>query len=99
MALNKDHWTGRHFIDGAWLAGVELFDDRNPARRSELIGRFPRGTAAEVDAAVTAARRAFDPWRRTSRIQRGELFLRLANLIQEQIDPLAMLLRARAARF
>ncbi len=98
MALNKDHWTGRHFIDGAWLAGVELFDDRNPARRSELIGRFPRGTAAEVDAAVTAARRAFDPWRRTSRIQRGELFLRLANLIQEQIDPLAMLLARESGK-
>ena len=33
-----------------------------------MIGTFPRGGKADVDSAVAAARRAFVPWRRTSRI-------------------------------
>ncbi|MEX2186446.1 MAG: aldehyde dehydrogenase family protein [Pirellulales bacterium] len=83
-------WSGRHLIDGAWReASAETFENRNPARTSELLGVYPLGDAADVDAAVVAARRAFVPWRRTSRIRRGELFDNLARLIQRDLDELA----------
>src|SRR5205807_1535347 len=59
---------------------------------------FPRGTAADVDAAVTAAREAFPSWRRMSRIRRGELFLRLTDLIRGEIDSLAAVLAGESGK-
>src|SRR5262245_23374317 len=83
-------WTGRHLVDGAWRDGaVDAFENRNPARFAEVLGRYPRGSAADVEAVVAAARRAFVPWRRTSRIRRGELFDNLASLIKRDVDDLA----------
>ena len=79
-------WTGRHYIQGAWQdASGATFENRNPARTSELLGEYPRGDRATVEAAVSAARKAFIPWRQTSRIRRGELFDRLARLIQDPV--------------
>lgn len=97
--ITSTPWTGRQFIDGRWqLAEGATLEDRNPARADEIIGLFPRGTKHDVDLAVGAARRAFAPWRRTSRIQRGELFGRLANLIQRDVDRLATLLALESGK-
>ncbi|HEX3997189.1 MAG TPA: aldehyde dehydrogenase family protein [Pirellulales bacterium] len=91
--ISATTWSGRQFIDGRWqTAAGETLEDRNPARADEIIGLCPRGTKADVDLAVAAARRAFVPWRRTSRIQRGELFGKLAALIQSDVEQLATLL-------
>ena len=50
------------FIDGRWVApaGTGTIDVIDPATE-QVIGRVPRGTDADVNAAVAAARRAFDP--------------------------------------
>lgn len=83
-------WTGKHFIDGQWIAAsAATFENRNPARFAEVLGHYPAGTKAEVEQAVDAAREAFIPWRRTSRIKRGELFNNLAKLIEQHVDELA----------
>jgi aldehyde dehydrogenase (NAD+) len=37
----------------------ETFEDRNPARWSELVGAFPRSGPEDVDAAVKTARAAY----------------------------------------
>src|SRR5680860_1524348 len=51
-----------HFIDGAWASpiGAGAIEVIDPATE-QVIGSVPRGNAADVDAAVEAARRAFDP--------------------------------------
>ncbi|MFO0901176.1 MAG: aldehyde dehydrogenase family protein [Pirellulales bacterium] len=86
-------WTGRHLIAGCELSGGgHAFENRNPARIDELLGVYPRGTAADVDAAVRAAREAFPAWRRTSRIKRGDLFDNLATLIKRDLEELAYVL-------
>ncbi|HEY2840873.1 MAG TPA: aldehyde dehydrogenase family protein [Pirellulales bacterium] len=83
-------WQGRNFIDGAWRHGHgEVFENINPAHADIVLGEYPRGTAADVSAAVEAARRAFGSWRKVSRIRRGELFANLANLIRRDTDELA----------
>lgn len=84
-----EQWTGRQLIDGRRSDGGELLENRNPARFDEVIGKFPRGTANDADRAVAAARRAFVDWRRTSRIKRGELFIKLAELIRRDVQVLA----------
>lgn len=93
-------WLGRLLINGEWHAGAaaEHFANHNPARADEIVGTYPRGTAADVEAAVAAARAAFIPWRRTSRIKRGDLFGRLAALIELHVDELAAVLARESGK-
>jgi aldehyde dehydrogenase (NAD+) len=89
----------RQFIGGRWQAGDgDLLENRNPARFEEILGLIPRGTAADAAAAVEAARAAFPAWRRTSRIRRGELFLKLIDLIRGDIDSLAAVLAQESGK-
>ncbi len=57
-----DYFRTTLFIDGQWVTseGTETIEVIDPATE-EVIGSVPSGTAADVDAAVSAARRAFDP--------------------------------------
>lgn len=86
-------WTGRQLIAGDWReSGSHSFENTNPARFEQVLGRYPRGTAADADLAVRAARSAFPAWRRMSRIKRGDLFDRLAQLIKRDADSLATII-------
>ena len=82
---------GRLAIAGEWLAPRDDFSSTNPANFDEVIGTFPKATAAETAEAIRAARDAFSDWRRTSRILRAECFDRLAQLIKRDTDELAKL--------
>ena len=81
----------KNYIDGQWVAAAsgETFADTNPARPGELIGEFARSGAADVDAAVTAARRAFSAWRRTPAPLRGEIVARATRMLVERKTELA----------
>jgi gamma-glutamyl-gamma-aminobutyraldehyde dehydrogenase len=72
--------------DGAVFATV------NPATGKE-IGTVPRCTGVDVDAAVAAARRAFDegPWPRLSPTERKRHMLALADRVEECAEELALL--------
>ncbi|MGF2945181.1 aldehyde dehydrogenase family protein [Mycobacterium sp. Lab-001] len=62
------------YIDGRWVDPLRPnpFDVENPATE-RVAGKISLGTAADVDVAVAAARRAFAGWSQTSREQRLEL--------------------------
>jgi len=85
---------GRLLIDGQWVDGAKTFDTVNPAT-GEPLTQVIEASAADVDRAVAAARRAFDdksgPWRKMSASERGRLIWRLADLIEQHIDELAEL--------
>ena len=83
---------GRLAIAGEWLARRDDFASTSPANTNEVIGTFPKATAAETADAVRAARDAFPAWRRTSRILRAECLDRLAQLIKRDTDALATLM-------
>lgn len=59
------------YIDGHWVDPVQpaTLDVDNP-RTEQVSGRIAIGSAADVDAAVQAARRAFPGWSATSREER-----------------------------
>ncbi len=67
-----------HYIDGRWTAGVGGTRHLviNPATE-EPASAITLGTAADVDAAVAAARRAFDGFAHTSREERLALLARI----------------------
>jgi acyl-CoA reductase-like NAD-dependent aldehyde dehydrogenase len=81
----------QNYIEGAWrdADGGATFANRNPARRSDLIGHFPESGEADVDAAVQAARAAFAAWSRTPPPKRGDYLRRIGDLLTERKDALA----------
>ncbi|MCX7701425.1 MAG: aldehyde dehydrogenase family protein [Gemmataceae bacterium] len=71
---------------------VESFASHSPADWGQIIGTFPRGTVEVARQAVAAAREAYPVWRRTSRIYRAELFNKLAQRIESQVEELSQLM-------
>ena len=80
-----------NFIAGEWLepSTGEYFENRNPARWSEVIGRWPRSGAQDVERAVEAARGGFERWRRTPPPERGAILKRVGDLLTERKDEVA----------
>jgi aldehyde dehydrogenase (NAD+) len=64
----------KFYIDGQWVDPVEpsTADIENPATE-QVAGRISIGSAADVDKAVTAARRAFKTWSVTTVAERLEI--------------------------
>ncbi|ONG50117.1 betaine-aldehyde dehydrogenase [Pseudoroseomonas deserti] len=83
----------RLYIDGAWVEAVsgKTFATHNPAT-GELLAEVAEGEAEDIDRAVAAARRAFEgPWSRFKPAERQALLLRLAELVEANIEELAVL--------
>jgi aldehyde dehydrogenase (NAD+) len=85
---------GKLLIDGKWVDGSKRFETINPATE-EVLTEVAEASAADVDRAVDAARRAFEdrnaPWRKLSASERGRLIWKLADLVERNIDELAEL--------
>lgn len=77
--------TGRNFIDGQWLDTDETVDDMDPGN-GEVIGRLARSGAAEVDAAVAAARRAGPGWARLTASARARILREAADDLDAGAD-------------
>jgi gamma-glutamyl-gamma-aminobutyraldehyde dehydrogenase len=82
------------FIDGAFrpAASGERFTTENPAT-GQALAEVAAGSTADVDLAVRAARRAFDDgrWSRRSPAERKATLLRFADLLEANLEELAML--------
>ena len=91
MALSKswmavDHAT-QFYIDGRWRepSGAVCLDVVDPASEA-VVGRIAAGDARDVDAAVAAARRAFETFSRTSAEERVALLGRILDLIEQRSE-------------
>jgi aldehyde dehydrogenase (NAD+) len=75
-------------IGGEWVApsSERRFEVRSPATL-EVVGSTPEAVEADVDAAVAAARRAFDhgPWPTTSPVDRAKVIARFTELLAERL--------------
>ena len=84
--------THTMLIGGQWLAASsgQTLEVTNPADES-LLGTVPSASASDVDAAVRAARQAFESpaWAKMRPDQRQRLLLRLADLVEEHAKTLA----------
>jgi len=76
-------------IDGKWVPARsgKTFETTNPATE-EVITTVAEGGADDVDAAVQAARKAFDsgPWPKLPASERGKMVWKLAELIEANLD-------------
>ncbi len=91
-------WLERHqrrfelFIDGGWKAPEpgEYFDTVDPSN-GEKLASIAQGSAADIDAAVNAARAASDKWRGLTPHARSRYLYALARLVQKHSRLLAVL--------
>jgi len=76
---------GMQFINGVWTRGLRdtVREIINPAT-GKVIAQVTEGSASDTDAAIAAARKAFDegPWSTTPALARAALLLRLADALQ-----------------
>jgi acyl-CoA reductase-like NAD-dependent aldehyde dehydrogenase len=83
----------QNHIDGAWVDARdgERFDVFDPAT-GEVIATAPDSKAADVEAAIDAARRTFDDgtwWPGTPARERGRILLRAADIVRREHERLA----------
>src|SRR5437660_874012 len=91
-------WLGRHghrlqhFIGGQWQAPAagEYFDTVDPSN-AEKLASVAQGSAADVDAAVKAARAASSEWRALTPHSRARYLYAIARLVQKHSRLLAVL--------
>ena len=81
-----------NLVGGEWVGAADgaTMEVLNPAT-GETIAEVPRCSAADVDRAVAAAKRALPDWLETTPAERAEVLLKLADLIDEHADELAQL--------
>jgi len=78
------------YIDGKWVPPVEprTLDVIDPSTET-AIARISLGSAADVDKAVKAARRAFESYSRTTKEERLALLRRIVEVFQAKFETLA----------
>ena len=74
----------KNFVGGEWVDAAEggVEEIINPAT-GEVIAEVPKGTEADVDRAVQAAKQAYPEWRDSTPGERAEVLLKLADVIDE----------------
>jgi len=80
----------RFYLDGAWVdrSNAPAIPVYNPASE-EVIGHVAAGSAADVDLAVAAAKRAFTSFSQTPVADRLALLIRIKDLLEERAEQFA----------
>jgi aldehyde dehydrogenase (NAD+) len=73
----------KNYINGEWVEARsgQAIEDRNPANTDELVGMFPASSAEDVNAAVEAAKAAYEKWRLTPAPKRAEILFHAAEIL------------------
>ena len=93
-ATRTEVTTYKNYIGGSWVASRtgRTFESRNPAHKDQVIGVLQQSDARDVDAAISAAEKAFPGWRKTPAPARGEICLRAGLLLEQRKESLARLM-------
>ena len=90
LAATRDYSMLIAGQDHASTSG-EIIERESPGHSGAVVARYPKGTAADVDVAIAAARQAFDdgPWPRMPGAERSRAMLRVAVLMERHREELA----------
>jgi len=92
--IPNEPFIARHLIDGSWRESADgaTFERLSPSHAS-LVTRASKGGVQDVDAAISAARLAFDKgrWSWTSGKDRATLLLKVAELIDRDRERIALM--------
>lgn len=92
-------FCGTMYVEGAWYSpgGAARIAVENPANE-DVIGFILKGTPADADAAVAAARSAFPAWAARPAIERAGFVLALADAISGEAERLAGIVTAEQGK-
>jgi aldehyde dehydrogenase (NAD+) len=91
--MNESELKTKMFIGNEWLDAIagETFETINPSTET-VICSVPRGQSGDVDAACNAAQAALEgPWGQMTPFERGRMLFKLADLVEENQEHLALL--------
>src|SRR3954467_2818963 len=80
-----------NYIAGKWTGpeSDEYFDNRNPADRGDMIGKFPLSDRRDVERAVESAKGRFALWRRTPAPARGDVLRFVGDIMTKRQQEIA----------
>ena len=83
--------TIKNYINGQFVNPVSnnWLDNYCPAN-GKVYGKIPNSSKEDVDMAYKSAKNAFQSWSNTSLEERSEIMLRIATLIEDKLDDLAI---------
>ena len=84
--------THQNYIGGEWTVGVGVSRNINPSNTDDVVGLYAQASAAQLDAAVAAARAAFPAWSRATPLSRHDALMRVSAAIAARRDELGDLL-------
>lgn len=82
----------QNYVNGAWRDGAGATEVRSPIDRDWLLGTFAKGTTADLDDAVAAARAAQPAWAATPWRERLAILRRAAELISDRLMDLSAIM-------
>jgi len=82
----------KNFIAGGWVAASEMAADVNPSNTGDVVGEYSRGSAADAERAIQAAKQALPAWARSSIQERHDILKRVGDEILARKDELGRLL-------
>ena len=87
LATTRANLGGHHqnYVGGVWRDGDGSFEVRSPIDSEIVLGTFARGTAADIDDAVVAARAAHPGWSAVPWRERVAIVTRAGDLISERL--------------
>jgi 1-pyrroline-5-carboxylate dehydrogenase len=71
-------------IGGERITGLKTFESVNPSHKTQIVGKFQKGTKAHVEKAIEAAWKAFESWKRQPVDVRAGLLVKAARLLRER---------------
>jgi malonate-semialdehyde dehydrogenase (acetylating)/methylmalonate-semialdehyde dehydrogenase len=86
------------FVDGEWRDSAGGYMPVTNSSAGEVMAETPRCTVEEVEAAVAAAAAAFPGWRDTPLPVRVQVMFRFKQLIERELDELAVLCAAEMGK-
>src|SRR4051794_6447929 len=85
-------FQAKNFIAGEWVAASEAAPDLNPSNTGDVVGEFPRGTGADAERAIAAAKEAFPAWSRSNPQDRHDIPKRVGDALMARKDEIGRLL-------
>lgn len=84
--------TLQHYVDGARVDAPAKLESLNPSNTNDIVAHSPDDDGAAVNAAVTAAAKAYPAWSQASPELRSDVLDKISALIFQRKDELARLL-------
>jgi alpha-ketoglutaric semialdehyde dehydrogenase len=84
--------AAKNLIAGEWMAAENAAPDLNPSNTDDVVGEFPRGSRADAERAIAAARHAFPAWSRSTPQERHDVLKRVGDEILARKDELGRIL-------